>query len=111
MAKTEHDLAVEVLRELTVIAGDEQPESADEQFVIDRYRSRLITLADENYADWSSNAIPEEAMPGLRLVIAYECARPFGRTPDQSIENEGLTKLARLMRRKATYEPVRPDYF
>jgi hypothetical protein len=111
MAKSEHDLAVEVLIELNVIEGEEEPSAADEQLVIDRYRSRLVTLVDDDYADWSANTIPDAAMPGLRLVIAYECARAFGRVPDASLEDEGLTKLARLMRRKATYEPVRPDYF
>lgn len=111
MAKTEQDLATEVLIELNVIDGEEQPSAADKQLVIDRYRSRLETLVDEDYADWQSNSIPEAAMPGLRLVIAFECARAFGRVPDASLEDEGLTKLARLMRKKATYEPIRPDYF
>lgn len=111
MAKTEHDLAVEVLVELNVTEGEEEPSAADEQLVIERYQERLITLVDEDYADWSSNVIPDAAMPGLRLVVAYECARAFGRVPDASLEDEGLTKLARLMRKKATYEPVRPDYF
>lgn len=108
---TEHDMAVEVLRELGVIDGAEEPSAEDEQFVITRYRQRLPRLLDENYADWTAANIPDDAMPGLRLVIAFDCARPFGRTADEMEENRGLTALARMMRKKATYEPVRPDYF
>lgn len=108
---TEHDMAVEVLRELGVIDGIEEPSTEDEQFVIGRYRQRLQQLVDDDYADWAAANIPDVAMPGLRLVVAYDCARSFGRVADTSIEAEGLTKLSRLMRKKATYEPVRPDYF
>src|SRR5437868_5167565 len=108
---TEQDLVVDVLRELGVLSGSEQPPAEDADLVKTRYRQRLPRLVDENYADWSVNSIPDDAMPGLRLVIAFDCARPFGLAADPIIENQGLTELARLMRKKATYEPVRPDYF
>ena len=108
---TEQDLAADVLRELGILDATEEPSAEDKQLVVARYRQRLGRLVDENYADWSANAIPDDAMTGLRLVIAYDCARPFGIAPDPAIEDEGLTALARYMRKKATYEPVRPDYF
>lgn len=118
MAKTIQDLVQEVLHELKIIAAEETAPASYAKIVEARYRERLPTLTKDEYADWDADAIPDEAMPGLRLVIANECATPFGRKgtliptpPFRSPEHEGLHKLRLYMRIKPTYRPVRAAYY
>lgn len=110
MAKTISDLVREVLQELRVI-GDETPSPGDAKLVRERYLSRLETLTKDEYTDWEAEVIPEGAMPGLRRVIAYECATAFAKAIPQTLEVEGLHKLRLYMRLKSTHRRVRAEYF
>lgn len=118
MSKTITDLVQEVLLELRIIAAEETAPPYYAKIVEARYRERLPTLTKDEYADWEVDVIPDDAMPGLRLVIANECASPFGRKgvmiptpPYRSIEEEGKHKLRLYMRIKPTFRPVRAVYY
>jgi hypothetical protein len=107
-----------VLQDLRMLAAEETPPAYLAAIVRERYLDRLPTLTKDDYADWEAEVIPDEALPGLRLVIAHECARPFGKSssliptpPFRSLEEEGLHKLALYMRIKTTYRPVKATYF
>lgn len=111
-------LAKMVLQDLRIIAAEETPSPELEAIVRERYLARLGTLTKDEYADWEVEVIPEDALPGLRLVIAHECARPFGKSssltptpPYRSVEEEGLHKLSLYTRIKTTYRPVKAAYF
>jgi hypothetical protein len=107
-----------VLQDLRMVAAEETPPAHLAAIVRERYLDRLPTLTKDDYADWEPEVIPDEAFPGLRLVIAHECARPFGKSssliptpPYRSIEEEGLHKLRLYMRIRATYRPATAVYY
>lgn len=123
---TETDLAIQVMRELTVLPSGETPSDEERDDVLTRYYQRRVMLEDEDYADWpqgsniTDDVIPAAAMPGLVKVMAYECAPMFGGAELQRTlvdqtgktwDDLGLIALRRYMRNKPSYEPVRAEYF
>lgn len=110
---TREELAQAVLEELVSQDSHQAPNAADSEAVLRRYDRKYVNLADENMADWDvSGDIPEGAMTGLTKIIAYECRAMFGRDDlGTDYRDEGVSDLARFMARRATFEPVRPDYF
>lgn len=115
---TQTDMATQVLQDLFVLDGTETADASDAATVVTKYTQRLVMLAEDNYADWDADSIPDAAMPGLVRVIAYECAPVFGKDRNKLVEpngdtweDRGLAMLRRYMRQKATYEPVPALYF
>lgn len=111
MSKTINDLVQAVLHELRIIAAEETAPPHYAKIVEARYRERLPTLTKDEYADWEVDVIPDDAMPGLRRVIAYECATPFGKAIPPALELEGLRKLRLYMRIKPTYRTTKAVYY
>lgn len=109
---TREEFAEAVLEELVSEDLHQAPNAADTEAVLRRYERKYINLADENLADWAVGGdIPDGAMTGLTKIIAYECRRMFGANIGREMYEEGVSDLARYMCRRATFEPVRPDYF
>lgn len=110
---TREELAEAVLEELVTEDSHQSAAANDVEAVLRRYDRKYVNLADENLADWDVNGdVPEGAMTGLTKIIAYECRMMFGRDDlGTDYRDEGIADLARFMMRRATFEPVRPDYF
>lgn len=115
---TETDLVTQVMQELGINGATDTPSAEDTDLIKTRYEQRLISLVDDNYADWDADSIPDQAMPGLVRVIAYEVGPSFGAErstlmegPGESWEDRGLAMLRRYMRKKASYEATPADYF
>lgn len=115
---TSTDLGTQVLQELGIIGAVDTVSAEDAALISTRYQQRLVGLVDDNYADWDADSIPDQAMPGLVRVIAYEVGPAFGaeratlmEKSGETWEDRGLAMLRRYMRKKASYEATPADYF
>lgn len=79
MARTQVELAREALKELTVIAADEDPSAADQQQMIDEYTDALQELEVIGLATWDANAIPNVVFRPLSIFLAARACRKFGK--------------------------------
>ena len=109
-----------VLDKMEVTAAGEPAAPEDTQLIARRYVGKHAQLLALGLASWDvADAIPDEAVPPLIPVIAFECADEFGdergRYADGAI---GLTppslserQLRQLHARDYVCSPARPEYF
>lgn len=80
MARTELELATNVLRSLNVVDAMESGSAADTLYVMERYRDVHAELADDSYrlAYWPIDQIPSHIFEPLTNLIALSVAPAFG---------------------------------
>lgn len=91
---TQNDLVRAVLEELTIIGGNEDIDDDDSAYVKRKYTNVHADFTRKFLVDWAiTEAIPDDALEPLSLLVAYRCARAFGKQPDPDMFIEGQERL------------------
>jgi hypothetical protein len=99
MTKQALELAAAVLRDNGKLSAEETIASADSDYIIGKYRSKLEDWREEGLVYWSYNEIPEVVFDTLSALVWNEVSNAFGVrvTPEDRVQRE--TILLRRLRR------------
>ncbi len=91
---TQADLVQKVLEELTELGGGESVDPDDDKLVKERYARVHGDLARRFLVDWDiTDDIPDDALDAMTLLVAYRCARSFGKPAELRMHVEGKAML------------------
>lgn len=112
---TKRALATRVLRQMGLVASDEEPSSTDLAYVMAAYDDKLAEWRDRNLVYWpnttdTAEEIPSVVAAALRNLLINEVAMSFGKEP-LGPEELLLKPLYRHVARNPTRLPVKADYF
>lgn len=99
--RTQQDLATAVLRDLHLIAAEDDPSAADKAYVIQRYTEALEELRDDGLVWWDANAIPYAVFPGVVFYMAIVIASGFGLGINGNVD-DALESAKRRIRRRVS---------
>lgn len=117
MSKTAAQLAEAVLRELGIVDAGEDPDTEDETYVTDTYRSKWEELSAHGMelTYWPCDTIPNPVFLILRDLMMLEVMGAFGQPlpPGEKDAREQviLRRLRRHVSVQSSKRPVEADYF
>lgn len=94
MSKTASDLSKEILRELTLLNGNDEPEAVDDAYVKSVSDSEHETLPTMGVnISWVSTDIPDSVFRPLAKYLATQAGPRYGQTFDPNEVELRLRKL------------------
>lgn len=118
MTKTTTDLAIAVLRHLSVIDASENANDADAEdiaYIQDLYDSKFHELADEELTYWAPDEVPEPLFLAIRDLVANEARGTYGEPilPSEKEAQEIVIKkrIRRNMHLRSSGKTVKGEYF
>lgn len=99
MTKTAIELATAVLRDNAKLSAEETIASADSNYIVGKYRTKLEDWSEEGLVYWSYNEIPNVVFDTLSALVWNEVSSAFGVvvTPEDRVRRE-IILLRRLRR-------------
>lgn len=109
--KTDNDLFKRVLKELSQVNGESEPDAEDILAVKNVYEPLLETMRENNVAFWETDEIPSAAFLPAARYVAYFAAPEFGIKYDPSEELIREKALRRITQFKYLGDPVKAVYY
>ena len=103
------DLAVEVLRDLSVVAGNELPADHDRAYVAGKWTSQHAQLVEDGLADFDADDIPQGAFQACVDLVKARVSSQYGMAPPYDPDdplNPARQALQRQMSTPSTYEII-----
>jgi len=118
MSKTTTQLAVAVLRQLSVLDASEDENNADAEdiaYIQDLYASKFHELADEELTYWTPDEVPDPLFLAIRDLVANEARGTYGEPLLPSVKEAEeiiIKKRIRLnMHLRSSKLPTKAEYF
>lgn len=104
MTKTALQLATQVLRDIGIIAPEEEASAADREHVEGVYLDKLEDWRNDNLVYWEADEIPQAIFRTLVELIANEIGGAFGKGSPLEERRQREVLLLRRLRRHMSRE-------
>ena len=110
MASTAAEFAKDVLLDLSKIDAQDDPDSADLDYLTRISKMEIAQLRKRQIAYWTYNSIPDEVYNSYVSYISAVVAPKYGRPSSQDIVDAAREKLATDAKPRFTGASLKSDY-